>query len=78
MSTLTVLFCALGLIAAALVALWFSSRGDRKRKKPSVGGFAWALMFLSGGRMPPPPPQSQIEQESGERKNREIGRDNDG
>lgn len=25
--------------------------------------------------MPPPPPQSQIEQEAGERKNREIGRD---
>lgn len=49
----------------------------RKRKKPSVGGFAWALMFLSSGRMPPPPPQSQIEQEAGEKKNREIGRNAD-
>ncbi len=50
-------------------------RKRRPRKKPSVSGFAWALLFLSGGRMPPPPPQSQIEQEAGERKNRAVGRD---
>lgn len=51
---------------------YHSSRG--KQKRSSGGGFAWALLFLSGGRMPPPPPQSQIEQEAGERKNREIDR----
>lgn len=53
-------------------SLWFTFRKRQARKKPSVGGFAWALLFLSGGRMPPPPPPSQIEQEAGERKNREI------
>lgn len=57
--------------------LWIIFRKRRIRKKASVGGFAWALLFLSGGRMPPPPPQSQIEQEAGERKNREIGRSDD-
>jgi len=63
-------------LAAGVVAVWIGVRhsSSRRKKKPSVGGFAWALLFLSGGRMPPPPPQSQIEQEAGERKNREIGR----
>lgn len=56
------------------VSLWLAFRKRQPQKKPSVSGFAWALLFLSGGRMPPPPPQSQIEQEAGERKNREIGR----
>ena len=51
------------------------SRKRGRRKKPTIGGLAWALMFLSGGRMPPRPPGSQIEQEAGERKNRLIGRD---
>jgi hypothetical protein len=63
-------------LAAIVVAVWIAVRRSSagKKKKPSAGGFAWALLFLSGGRMPPPPPQSQIEQEAGERKNREIGR----
>lgn len=55
----------------SLFSLW---RKQRTRKKPSVSGFAWALLFLSGGRMPPPPPQSQIEQEAEEKKNRAVGR----
>jgi hypothetical protein len=61
-------------LAAVVVAVWIGVRHSpsRKKKKPSAGGFAWALLFLSGGRMPPPPPQSQIEQEAGERKNREV------
>lgn len=58
------------------VSLWLALRTRRMRNKPSgVSGFAWALLFLSGGRMPPPPPQSQIEQEAEERKNRAVGRD---
>jgi hypothetical protein len=63
-------------LAAVVVAVWIGVRqsSSRKKRKPSAGGFAWALLFLSGGRMPPPPPQSQIEQEAGDRKNREIGR----
>jgi len=70
---LTVLF-ALGCIAL-IVALWIvMRRSPQNRRKSPAGGFAWALLFLSGGRMPPPPPQSQIEQEAGERKNRGIGR----
>lgn len=56
------------------ISLWLTFRTRGSPKKPSVGGFAWVLLFLSGGRMPPPPPPSQIEQEAGERKNREIGR----
>lgn len=60
---------------ALAASLWLAFRNRQSPKKPSVGGFAWALLFLSGGRMPPPPPPSQIEQEAGERKNREIGRD---
>lgn len=60
-----------------VASLWIVFRKRQTRKKTSVGGFAWALLFLSGGRMPPPPPQSQIEQEAGERKNREIGRSDD-
>jgi hypothetical protein len=65
---------ALVFIAALAASLWFTFRKRPARKKPSAGGFAWALLFLSSGRMPPPPPPSQIEQEAGERKNREIGR----
>jgi hypothetical protein len=61
-------------VAVLAASLWFTFRKRHARKKPSVGGFAWALLFLSGGRMPPPPPPSQIEQEAEERKNREIGR----
>lgn len=69
-------FFVLVLVAIAIAALMHRRAGESgKRKTRSVGGFAWALMFLGGGRMPPPPPQSQIEQEAGERKNREIGRD---
>jgi hypothetical protein len=45
----------------------------KPKRSPGVGMAGWALLFLSSGRMPPPPPQSQIEQEAGERKNREIG-----
>jgi hypothetical protein len=68
---------ALGL-AALLIALGIGvHRSTLKKNKPAVGSFAWALLFLSGGRMPPPPPQSQIEQEAAERKNREIGRSSD-
>jgi hypothetical protein len=74
MDTYIALLLVLLALAAAAVALTRSRGGKAQRKKPSVGGFAWALMFLSSGRMPPPPPQSQIEQEAGERKNREIGR----
>jgi hypothetical protein len=70
---LTPLF-AFGCIAL-IVALWIvMRRSAQNRSKSSAGGFAWALLFLSGGRMPPPPPQSQIEQEAGERKNRGIDR----
>ena len=66
------------LAAVAIAALTYRrAREPRKRKTPSVSGFAWALMFLGGGRMPPPPPQSQIEQGAGERKNREIARSGD-
>lgn len=61
----------LALLAIAIVAaIATRSRGSKSR----LGGFAWALMFLSGGRMPPPPPPSQIEQEAEQKKNREIGR----
>jgi len=74
--TLTLL---IGLAATILAVLaWVRSRRTLgRRKRPSGSGFAWALLFLSSGRMPPPPPQSQIEQETGERKNRETGRSND-
>lgn len=76
MNTYVALISALVLIAIAIAVLRFRRGGEpRKRKRPSAGGFAWALMFLGGGRMPPPPPQSQIEQEAGEKKNREISRD---
>ena len=75
MDTYIALLLVLLVLAVAVVALARSRAGKPQRKKPSVGGFAWALMFLSSGRMPPPPPQSQIEQEAGETKNREIGRD---
>jgi len=79
METSTVLVILLALGAVALAVLRRRRNGSpRMRKKPSVGGFAWALMFLSSGRMPPPPPQSQIEQEAGERKNRETARGRDG
>ena len=79
MVTYTALFFLLVLAAVAVAALTHRrAREPRKRKTPSVSGFAWALMFLGGGRMPPPPPESQIEQEAGERKNREIGRGGDG
>jgi hypothetical protein len=59
---------------AATVMQWVWRRRLPQRKKPSGGSFAWALLFLSSGRMPPPPPPSQLEQEAAERKNREIGR----
>jgi hypothetical protein len=63
---------------AVIIAMWVGARHlSRNKKKSQVGGFAWALLFLSGGRMPPPPPQSQIEQETGEKKNRQIGRGSD-
>jgi hypothetical protein len=66
----------LALVIVAIVGLRYRRRaGPDKRRKPSVSGFAWAVMFLGSGRMPPPPPQSQIEQEAGEKKNREISRD---
>jgi hypothetical protein len=70
------LWLVAGAAVAVILAVWMRRHrsGDRARKKPSRGGFAWALLFLSSGRMPPPPPQSQIEQEAGARKNREIGR----
>jgi len=61
--------------AMGAIAIWRLRRRNKSRgRKSSMSGFAWGLMFLGGGRMPPPPPQSQIEQETGERKNREIGR----
>lgn len=63
-------------VVAVLIGIWLRARRPAgQRRKKSSGGFAWALLFLSSGRMPPPPPQSQIEQEAGERKNREIGQD---
>jgi len=65
---------------AAIVAVYAARhRGAkaRPRKKPSSGGLAWAVLFLSSGRMPPPPPQSQIEEEARARKNRGTGRDAD-
>jgi len=73
-------------IASILAELWdsrdlvmqFVQRDLTVRYTQAVMGFAWALMFLSSGRMPPPPPQSQIEQEAGERKNRETARGRDG
>lgn len=61
-------------VATLAAIFWIIFRKRQAPKRPSVGGFAWALLFLSGGRMPPPPPPSQIEQEAGERKNRAIGR----
>ena len=65
-------------IVVLMTAAWIRSRkSPGRRKKPSGSGFAWALLFLSSGRMPPPPPQSQIEQEAGERKNRQTGRSSD-
>jgi hypothetical protein len=73
LATAAVALCLL----AAVVAVWIYARrssSQGKKRRPSGGGFAWALLFLSGGRMPPPSPQSQIEQEAGERKNREIDR----
>jgi hypothetical protein len=71
LSTAVVVFCLL----AVTVAVWIYARRSSyrgKKRKPSGGGFAWALLFLSSGRMPPPPPQSQIEQEAEEEKNRGI------
>jgi hypothetical protein len=68
---------ALVFVAVLAASLWLTFRKSQARKRPSAGGFAWALLFLSGGRMPPPPPPSQIEQEAGEKKNREIGRGED-
>ena len=61
-------------IVAALVVK--AMRWARNRP-PALGGVFWAAMFLSSGRMPPPPPQTQIEQETGEKKNREVGRGDD-
>ena len=46
-----------------------------KNRKPSTGAALWALLFWSSGRMPPPPPSAQIEEETGTKKNRAIGRD---
>lgn len=78
MDKYALLIFVLPLVAVAIVALRRRRNGmPHKRKKPSVGGFAWALMFLGSGRMPPPPPRSQIEQEVGEKKNRGIGRGED-
>jgi hypothetical protein len=71
---LTLLTLIVGLAIMIVAAGIGMHRSSRKKKKSSVGGFAWALLFLSGGRMPPPPPQSQIEQEAEARKNRQIGR----
>jgi hypothetical protein len=71
------LLVAIVLAVAVVAGLWFAFRKRSSRKKPAVGGFAWALLFLSGGRMPPPPPASQIEQEMEEKKNRAIGRGED-
>ncbi len=63
------------LLAVGLLGLSIRrTRRSPRHKKPSGSGFAWALLFLSSGRMPPPPPQSQIEQEAQERKNRETSR----
>lgn len=61
---------------AVVAVIWVGARqlSSGSKSKRSIGGFAWAMLFLSGGRMPPPPPQSQIEQETVERKNREISR----
>jgi hypothetical protein len=64
--------------AILILAVWLRGRwGHRARKQPTSGGFAWALLFLSSGRMPPPPPQSQIEEEAGQKKNRVVGRGDD-
>jgi len=64
----------LALVVIVIITLRYRRRGESlTRKKPPVSGFAWALMFLGSGRMPPPPPQSQIEQEAAEKKNRESG-----
>jgi hypothetical protein len=68
------LFLALAAIGLLVAFGIRASRSAQSRRKPSAGGFAWALLFLSSGRMPPPPPQSQIEQEAEERKNRGIDR----
>lgn len=63
-------------IVAVLIGVWLLARRPAERKpRSSSGGFAWALLFLSSGRMPPPPPQSQIEQDVDERKNRGSGAD---
>jgi hypothetical protein len=58
---------------ALLAGLWLGIRRSTARRRPT-GGVAWALLFLSSGRMPPPPPQAQIEAEANERRNREIER----
>ena len=71
---MSTMFVGMSVVALGIVVWIVLRRSPRDRKKPSGGGFAWALLFLSSGRMPPPPPQSQIEQETGERKNREIDR----
>jgi len=63
-------------VAALLVVLWCVGRSKpRVKRRANVGGFGWALLFLSSGRMPPPPPESQIEQEDREKKNRDSSRD---
>ncbi|HKE97187.1 MAG TPA: hypothetical protein VKB34_22950 [Povalibacter sp.] len=66
------LLLALSGVAITLAAHWLS-RSNRS-KRTGLGSLGWVMLFLSSGRMPPPPPQSQIEAEVGEKKNREISR----
>jgi hypothetical protein len=78
-SKLAISLLAIGCVVLILTMYSRTRRGAKahERKKPSSGGLTWAVLFLSSGRMPPPPPQSQIEAETGERKNRGTGRDAD-
>jgi H+/gluconate symporter-like permease len=61
--------------AAVFFVAWAVSRAMRwtKTRPRSFSGAAWALLFFTSGRMPPPPPQTQIEQETNAKKNRENG-----
>ena len=64
-----------GTVAVFVIGFAVKHIMRRTKKRPhSFGGIAWALLFFSSGRMPPPP-QTQIEQETREKKNREVGRD---
>ena len=71
-------FALIVLLGTALVLLLILAAGKALRSArhspAGVGAVAWALLFLTSGRMPPPPPSSQIEVDVGGKKDREGSR----